>query len=209
MSLFSKAEAFNVEAHSNITAYHHEGERYPSSIKYIVVHVAECPNDAALGVANYFHRPESGGSANMVVDTNTAYRTLGDNIIPVAGPPLNTLGWHIEHCGYAAWTREQWLKPKNVRTLKRGAYKAALRCHWYKIPYTVLGPQSLEHDFGTDIQGGVPYQAGSLRGGIVEHRTINQVYHQSDHSCPGPGFPIDVWSGFLRGFLKAWGVKTV
>lgn len=183
------------EAHSTYPAYHHEGERRQASIRYIVVHVAEAPT--AEGVARYFMEPGSGGSANLVVDWKAAYRCLGDNVIPWGAPPLNTMGWHIEHAGYAAWTRAKWLTPLNRRTIARGAYKAALRCKWYGIPPVLLDENDLRR-FDND---GQPANPGARGGGIVRHFTINHVYHQSDHTCPGTNFPIDVWMQDLNKYL--------
>ncbi len=185
------------DCRTNYPAYHHDGERFPSSIKYIVVHATE--SDSAKSSAEYFMQPGSGGSANLVVDWRACYRCLGDNVIPWGAPPLNVHGFHIEHAGYAKWSRAQWLSPLNRRTLQRGAYKAAVRCKWYGIPARMLTASDLEKDYGVEFDGN--WQAGPMRGGIVEHRTINQVYHESDHTCPGAGFPTDVYVSMVEGFL--------
>lgn len=185
------------DCRTNYPAFHHDGERFPSSIRYIVVHATE--SSSAESSARYFMQPNSGGSANLVVDWRACYRTLGDNVIPWGAPPLNVHGFHIEHAGYAAWPRARWLSPLNKRTLQRGAYKAALRCKWYKIPARILNAAELKADYGEEFQGN--FQPGPMQGGIVMHRTINEVYHESDHTCPGPNFPIDVYGTMVRDFL--------
>ncbi len=196
-------ERLSRECHSQFPAYHHEGERRQASIRYIVLHVAEAPT--AQGVARYFMQPDSGGSANLVVDDFACYRSLGDNVIPWGAPPLNTHGFHIEHAGYAAWSRTRWLTLHRL-TIRRGAYKAALRSKWYGIPVRLLDAHELEQDFGeyVPVAGQEPrFEPGPLHGGVVTHHTINEVYHQSDHSCPGPNFPVDVWMRDFTRFRKA------
>lgn len=181
-------------------AYHHEGARIQQAIRYIVVHVGE--NKSAASIARYFTMPESGGSANLAVGPSAAYRCLNDFVIPWGAPPLNTHGLHIEHAGYASWSRARWLLPWNRRTLKRGAYHAAKWCRAYKIPPRVLDAKALLADFGPITSGErIPTHPGPLEGGVVEHRVINSVYHESDHTCPGVNFPLDVWMGYLKKYL--------
>lgn len=176
------------ECRSDFPAYHHSGERRVSSIRYAVVHDAEA--NSAESVARYFHSPSSGGSAQTVVDDFRCYRCLGDNVIPWAAPPLNTHGYHVEFCGFAAWGRGRWMLHRN--TIRRGAYKIALRCKWYRIPPRWLDVNDLRRDFGTEIEGGVPQHQGPMRGGLVTHATISEAYELSDHHDPGPNFPLDV-----------------
>jgi hypothetical protein len=182
-------------------AYHHSGERSQAAIRYVVLHSTEGPT--ALGAAEFFTRPGSGGSANLVVDDHVCYRCLNDTVIPWGAPPLNTHGFHIEQAGFAAWTRAEWLT--HTPTIVRAAYKAAIRCRLYRIPARVLDVAALERDFG-DIPagdaGGVPAHPGPLRGGIVTHATISQAYRQSDHTDPGPGYPLDVFMQHLEAFLN-------
>lgn len=182
---------------STYPAYHHEGARGQASIRYIVLHSTEGPT--AQGAAEYFVSPDSGGSANLCLDDNQCYRSLGDFVIPWGAPPLDTNGFHIEQAGYAAWTRAEWLA--HERTIERAAYKAALRCRWYKIPPRLLDQAGLLADFGTELDGGIPRRPGPLEGGVVTHATISAVYHESTHTDPGPGYPIDVFMAHLHAYL--------
>lgn len=188
------------ECRTNFPALHHGGERLPSSVRYIVLHSTE--GDTAEGAAEWFMQPASGGSANLVVDDTTCYRTLGDNVIPWGAPPLNTKGYHIEQAGFANWTRAQWMK--HEKTIERAAYKASLRCKWYRIPAVLLDAAALERDFGVIPEGdagGVPPLPGPLHGGIVTHRIIDSVYHESDHTDPGAHYPLDVFMHHLAHYL--------
>jgi hypothetical protein len=142
-------------------------------------------------------QPASGGSANLVVDDGRCFKTLLDHVIPWGAPPLNTLGFHIEQAGMAAWTRREWLKHR--KTVERAAYKAALRCKWYRIPPVELDVDGLRRDFGQEFQG--THQPGPLNGGVVTHATISAAYHETDHTDPGEGYPMDVFLDYLKGFL--------
>ncbi len=190
------------ECHSQFPAYHHEGERMQRSIRYIVLHSTE--GGTARSVAEYFMQPSSGGSANLIVDDFECYRCLGDNVAPWGAPPLNTHGLHIEQAGYAAWPRWRWLLHRN--TVRRAAYKAALRHKWYSIPVRVLDVEALIDDFGSyvAVEGAEPrFEPGPLRGGIVTHKTISAAYHQTSHTDPGPGYPLDLFVKYVNGFLGA------
>ena len=114
---------------------------------------------------------------------------------------MNTNGFHIEQAGFASWTRAEWMA--HDRTIIRAAYKAALRCRWYKIPPRILDAKALLADFGVvDPQSGIPHQPGSLEGGIVTHATISQVYHESTHTDPGPEYPLDYFHTEVLSWLK-------
>jgi hypothetical protein len=155
-------------------AFHESGTRPASAIRYIVLHSTESAADSAKEIAQYFTTAGAGGSAHLVIDTTSCYRCLDDNEIPWGAPPLNTNGYHIEHCGYASWSAAEWAKVKTT-TLARSAYKAALRCKAHHIPARVLTDKQLE--------------AGSMTG-IVTHAQVSRVFHRSDHTDPGSGFPL-------------------
>lgn len=189
------------ECRTNYPAYFHGGPRSHQALRYIVLHSTETAAGSAEAVARYFMQPSASGSANLVVDDTRCYRTLADLVTPYAAPPLNTHGFHIEQCGYASWSRARWLL--HCGTIRRAAYKAALRCKWYKIPVRLLlAPAALQADFGAMIEGGVPGVPGPMRGGITTHAVVSQTYHQSTHTDPGDGYPIDLFLHYLDAFMR-------
>lgn len=87
-------------------AKHDSGPRKASQIKWIVLHSTE--GGTAESVAAFF----AGGaqaSTQLVVDDNECYRMVRDLVIPWGAPGANTNGLHIEQCGFARWTRDEWL----------------------------------------------------------------------------------------------------
>lgn len=158
---------------ATIRAAHSSGRRKPDDIRYGVVHSTES-SGSAREIAAYFSRIVSGGSSNLVVDDATCFRVLDDLQVPWGAPPLNTQGFHIEHCGFASWDHDQWMRHQQM--LDRSAYKMALRVKAYpKIKVQTL----------TDAQ----LRAGRI-GGIVTHAQVSRVFHKSDHTDPGDGFPL-------------------
>lgn len=168
------------------TAAHNSGQRLLAKIRNVCVHSTE--GDTAAGAAGWFQNPKSEGSANMCVDNDIAYRTLNDDLIPWAAPGLNEQGWHLEMAGYAHWTRAEWLK--HSAELKRGAYKAALRCNAYKIPVRWVGPIGLRLG----------------RAGLTTHRDVSYAWPilaraAGFHTDPGKGFPRDVFLSLVHLYL--------
>lgn len=196
-----RAEPVEYACRHTYAAYHHGGDRRPSSIRYVVMHSTE--SSTAEAAARYFSTPASTGSTNLVLDDNTCFRTLLDHVIPWGAPPLNTLGFHVEQAGFAAWTREEWLRHK--RTLDRAAFKVALRCHWYRIPPRLLDVAALKADFGDApaSSSDTPAHPGPLRGGIVTHATVSEAFGLSDHVDPGDGWPADLFVQTVRARLEA------
>ena len=195
------------ECHSQYPAYHHEGERSQTRIRYIVLHSAEDEDTpgSAKAVAQYFMTPASGGSSNLVVDDWSCYRCLADTIVPWGAPPLNQAGFHIEQSGRAAWTRKRWLLHR--LEIRRAAYKAALTMHWYQIPARILNVEELVKDFYLPADVNIGHNPGPLKGGIVTHATISKAYGESSHTDPGSGYPLDLFLSLVQSYLKGMTVK--
>ena len=166
-------------------ATHDSGTRQASQIRYVVLHSTESGPGSAESIARYFTTSGSGGSAHLVIDDDHCFRTLPDLVVPWGAPPLNTSGYHIEHCGYARWTRAEW--ELHRRMLDRSAYKASIRCHRYHIPARLLTDRELK--------------AGRLKG-FVTHAQVSRVYKRTDHSDPGDGFPLKAYISAVAAYLE-------
>jgi hypothetical protein len=165
------------------SAYHDSGIRDPKKIKWIVVHDTE--GGSAHSVAVMFSHPESTASTHLAVDQLDCYRMLDDKDIPWGAPGANTYGYHIEHVGFAHWTREEWLAKD--ATLRRGAYKAALRCVWYKIPTRWVGKWGLK----VGIKG------------LTTHKDCTDAFKNGyGHYDPGPNFPKDVYLSYVKEYVQ-------
>lgn len=163
------------------TAAHHSGPRGNAKVKWVVLHTTE--GDTAAGAAAWFANPKSAGSAHLVVDDDTCYRTLPNRMIPWAAPGANTNGIHIEMAGHARWTANEWRA--RVWTVKRAAYKTAAHCHEYGVPLRWVGKWGL--------------RAG--RKGVTTHKDCSDAFG-GDHWDPGAGFPKTLFMGYARTYLN-------
>lgn len=162
-------------------ASRHSGTRAPSQIQYVCLHDTE--GGTAKSVALMFHSSEAAGSAHLVVDDFESQRCLEDNQIPWAAPGLNTTGFHIEQCGFAAWSKARWMLHQPM--LHRTAYKTARICHRYGIPVKLVR--------AAGIRAGVP--------GVTTHHEVTLAFPAiNDHTDPGPHYPI----GFVMALAQIY-----
>ncbi len=163
------------------TAVHTSGVRKPEDVIWIVLHSTE--GGTAESVARYFSTPQSGGSAHLVVDDDDCYRCLRNIDVPWAAPSANRAGFHIEQCGFARWSADEW-KAHDL-TLRRSAYKAALHASFFGIPLRWINAVGLRTN----------------RAGVTTHAEVSKAFGGSDHTDPGAGFPKTLWMKYAKGYL--------
>ena len=161
------------------------GTRDPKKdIKWVVVHDTE--GGSARSVAQMFSRQSATASTHLVVDEGECYRMLRNDQIPWGAPGANTNGFHIEHVGFARWTREEWLN--HELTLRRGAYKTALHLNAWGLPARWVGPLGLRLG----------------RKGITTHADVTKWKRTAGgHTDPGANFPKDVYLQYVKLYLKS------
>lgn len=111
-------------------------------------------------------RALAGPGARLVPDSRQAWAAMS------AG---NRIGLHICIEGYARWTRADWLA-KGRDGLEGMARDIAHWANTYAIPLVKLGP--------ADVKAG--------RKGVCTHHDISLAFRETDHTDPGPGFPLDL-----------------
>lgn len=161
------------------------GPRRDEEIRYIVVHSAEAPSNAAPGVARYGATTNRSVSWHVVVDDERRIRCLPDTFVAWAAPGVNRSGLQIELCGYARYSRLDWYR--HQATLKRAAWQVAEWCKRYGIPARWLADDELER---------------GAKEGIVTHAQVSRVYRRSDHWDPGKGFPERYFMLLVRRRLR-------
>ena len=144
--------------------------REAKQVDWLVLHTAEgAISEVNLG--GFFSRNSAGSSQAGIGQRGgyASYVNYADTCW--AGPPLNQEADHLEICGFAKWTRAEWLRQKPM--LETVAEWIAWRCAVRSIP--------------------IRYVARPTAGtsGVTGHVDINRVYHDSDHWDPGPNFPWD------------------
>jgi len=164
--------------------------RNGAKVLWVVMHTAETPElqDTDVNVARYF----AGLPATRVVNGKkvsakaSAHYIVGDEIIqgwPEAGtafaaPGANAEGIQIELCGRARQNPEQWRDDFSTKQLQLASKLVASICRRHHLEMAYRGPMSLRQRLT----------------GVTGHVLVNQAFHRSTHSDPGPSFP---WSRFM------------
>lgn len=151
------------------------------------VHTAEGIRKAS-DLKAFFER-STDSSAHAVADDNT----LLDNLVPYdrASWTLrngNTRSLNLELCGFAKWTRAEWLQHQGM--LDNAAAWIRRACQWAGIPIVKLS--------AADIKAG--------RAGVIGHVDYTNGTGDGTHWDPGPGFPWDIVIARAAG--SAGGVTT-
>lgn len=139
-------------------------------VDWLVAHTAEGATDE-ISLGHYFAGTTAGSSqAGVGQDGGYAsYVNYGDTAW--CAPPLNQEAEHLEICGFAKWTRAQWLaQPAMLETVAKWI---AWRCTVRRIPIRFVSSPRV----GTS--------------GVTGHINVNNVFHKSNHWDPGPNFPWD------------------
>ena len=165
------------------------GSRTAKSIRLVVIHSAEAADSfgadtSAEGVANYFARQSTKASTQLAVDRDSCVRMVPDLVIPWGARGANSDGLHIEICGYAKWSKEEWLERETM--LRRAAWKAAKWCWQYGIPARWVNDKQLAN--------------GTSRG-LTTHAQVNRVFKGGTHWDPGGGFPKAAFIKWVSEYL--------
>lgn len=158
------------------------------SIDVIVVHDMEYPErpTGAEWCANYFARRwQDGGpkaSAHYMVDNDSVVRGVPDKDVAWAAPGNNHNGIQIEYAGYARQTAAEWNDDYSKAALALGAKLTALLCKTHNIPVVYLT--------ATDLRAG--------KRGITTHDQVSKAWGRSNHTDPGPNFPMAAHIAAIR-----------
>jgi len=154
--------------------------RNGTTVTGVVIHTAEGATDAnALGA--YFAQSSVQASSHVGIDdTKTvAY------VEPVfeAWTLRNGNPWtdNAEMCGFAEWTRDQWLAHPGI--LSQAAQWVADRCHARNVPPVRLTPADI---------------AAGRRSGYFAHWDYTQATGDGTHWDVGTSFPWDTFAGLVQ-----------
>lgn len=148
----------------------------------LCVHTSE-GDSTAIALGEYCQDTSNEASYNLIVDAaGHTCRSNSDPYAPwAAGPTGNDRCWHICLCGYADWTRDEWLaRPEQ---LDRLGDLLALYADHYDVPLTKIDGAALSNG----------------ERGIVGHADVSDAWAESDHTDPGPDFPWDYVLDRARG----------
>jgi len=142
---------------------------------------------AAVDVAKWFGGDDAPqASAHYLVDDQAVVQGVREQDVAWAAPGANANGIHIEHAGRASQGAEQWLDQYSSAMLELSAMLAADICYRYRIPVVALNPD--------ELKDGLP--------GITTHANVSLAFRKSDHTDPGPGFPMSYYLGRVEVHLR-------
>lgn len=144
-------------------------------ITRVVIHATVSPTikGGARGNAKYFQSAGSGGLAHFVVDPQEIVQCCAEDIACWHAPP-NKGSIGVELCDPQTGSVKRWADKNHTAMLKLAATLVADLCQRHNVPM-----------FFAD---GAALRAGTH--GITTHHEVVQAWHQSDHTDPGPGFPM-------------------
>ena len=152
-------------------------------LDWLVVHTTESSEapGTALAVAKWFAGPQAPkASAHYVIDPGEVVQCVHLDDTAWAAPGANSRGIHLEHCGRAAQTPEQWADEASAAMLARSARLAAQLAKQFDIPVRWINSSSLR----------------SGERGFTGHVDVTEAFsHGQGHTDPGPNFP---WPRYLE-----------
>ena len=142
----------------------------------IYIHTFEGRDLDAVAMANYQLSPAAGGSYHIVIDVDgrTARENDDEFVSWSAGWTANRNGHHVCLAGKAAFSRETWLS--RTQQINKLIDVIAAYCAVYGYPPIIR--------FAGDLAAG--------KWGISTHAEAAKAWHETDHTDPGAGFPLDV-----------------
>lgn len=153
----------------------------------IVLHSMEADDkpDTAEAVGRFFAGlPATGkASAHVGVDSDSDVRYVSDNDVAYGAPGANHNGLHLEQTGYARYNAGDWHQDRMVRMLSRAADQCRAWVMQYDIPLRYVDASILsKHD---------PQNLPREAWGITTHNEVSKAWHETNHSDPGQGYPIE------------------
>jgi len=153
-------------------------------VDLIVLHCMEAPETSttAEACAQYIASlpadlpADQKKSCHYCCDSDSVVQCVPDHCVAYAAPGCNHSGLHLELAGYTRQTRGQWLDAYGTRMLWLAAQLTARKCSERHIPVVYLPAAEL---------------LGPRPRGITTHCEVSRAFKRSDHTDPGPGFPMD------------------
>lgn len=161
----------------------------PSSgrtIRLVVIHAMEAAEKpgTAKAVANWFasvNAPKA--SAHYCVDAGVIVQCVHEEDVAWHAPGANAVGIGIEHAGYSSQSAADWSDAYSKQMLERSAALVADLCDRHDLPIEFV-----------DVDGLL-----AEKSGITTHAAVSKAFKKSDHTDPGPNFPIDAFLALVRG----------
>lgn len=162
--------------------------RNGARVIWVTLHTAE-GSRRAIDLYNFFNNNQN-ASSHVGIDGSGFYDWVGRDRAAWTLLNGNPISVNAELCGFARWTRDQWLSTGTVdgvvnpRAMVRNAALWAKReCEVLGVPKQYIG-----------VQG-----AHDRRAGIIIHWDYSRGTGDGDHWDTGENFPLDVFFADMGG----------
>lgn len=154
----------------------------PIKKRVIVIHAMEYPEkpDSAEWCARFFaglEGPAPKASAHACVDSDSIVQCVPWEQVAWHAPGANQWGIGIEHAGMSRQSIAEWQDSYSAAMLDLSAWLCAELCALFAIPIDFLDSDELA-------------AAGEAARGITTHAQVSKAFKKSDHTDPGPSFPM-------------------
>lgn len=116
-------------------------------------------------------------SAHYMVDPATVIMGVHETDTAYGAPGANADGIQIEQAGYARYTTGEWSAPNPTAMIQIVAALLADLCVRRNIPLHFLTAAEMV--------------ANPDATGVTTHAEVTKAFHRTDHTDPGPNYPID------------------
>jgi N-acetyl-anhydromuramyl-L-alanine amidase AmpD len=155
--------------------------RGSAPVRLVILHTAEGARTVAE-LGNYFASAAVQVSSHVGIDDDGIEQYVDYAREAWTTRNANPISDNAELCGFAAWTRDQWIND-HMPMLKNAASWVAARCTARNIPVVKLTP--------AQVAAGQP--------GVCGHVDWTVGMKDGTHTDPGPGFPWDVVISLAQG----------
>jgi hypothetical protein len=192
------------------TANFDKGRTEPISL--IVVHSAEtpCQSGVARAVATMFATEpiSTGASSHYVCDPELVVGCVDEDDTAWHAAPVNPRSIGIEHSGYARYTAADWQGDAEQKMLARSAGLVADICARRGIPVAFVDAAGLlRGDGGITTHAAVSEACRLALAQKLDSLFAENPKHpgqpRSDHTDPGPNWPMDAYLEMVRAALPA------
>jgi len=167
--------------HRGMISSPHSSPRGGKAVKWVVIHTAEGARTVeSLGA--FFAKPATQASSHVGIDDHRIETYVDYSRAAWTLRGGNAISDNAELCGFARWTREEWLRD-HPRMLELAAQWIAERCKVRGVPLVKLSP--------ADVAAG--------KSGVIGHVDYTMGAKDGTHTDPGAGFPWDYVMELARG----------
>jgi hypothetical protein len=119
-----------------------------------------------------------GSSYQYVLDLGQVIPLVPEDVVSFSAPPANVNGIHIVFPGFARQSRDEWLDVVSSEY----------------IDQCVLLVHDISRRTSIPLVKRTVDEVKASKSGYIEHKTVSDAFHKTDHSDVGPGFPWDVFA---------------